>query len=111
MTPETVASLLEKHVVEANVETYRMLFSSTSPQKATDEYWKAVLVLYAQLSGQQREVLVSVMRQVAIDTCANVIGVVENVNSLQGVKGKFQLRYDGEPVEQSVQDCFLELFE
>jgi hypothetical protein len=109
MTPELLAELIRKHVVEVNVATYKAILSWNA-SSATDEYWKKVLALYAELNEQQRQVLVAAMRQAAIDSCASLLGIIENADSL-GVDRAFELRYQGEVIETSTQDCFLALFE
>lgn len=93
MTPKEFAAILMKSIVEENTETYQDIFASTSPEGASDPYWKRALALYRDLSADQRPILFEIMRQVAVDTTSNFLGAIDGVNSLEGAAEKFTLLY------------------
>lgn len=93
MSPNEFARALMQSVVEENVEAYQDIFTNTSSDGASDPYWKRALILYDALSRDQRSVLFEIMRQVAVDTTSNVLGVIDGVNSLEGITEDFTLLY------------------
>lgn len=107
MTPQKLAHQLRTAVVEENVTIYRDLFSNTSIEEASDPYWRRALTLFGALSPEQREVFFEVVRQVAVDTTSNVLGVVDGVNGLEGIEGEFELRLGGNKLSGDLQSQFL----
>ena len=94
MPTDFVASL-GKAVIEENASIYRQLFTETSLTKVSDPYWKRALTLFNSLSLEQREVFFEVIRQVTVDTAANVLGVIDGVNTLDGIEEEFLLTDGG----------------
>jgi len=80
-------------VVKENVEVYQDMFTSVSSDGASDPYWKRALTLYEALSHDQRSVLFEIMRQVAVDTTSNVLGIIDGVNFVEGLPEDFMLLY------------------
>ncbi|WP_416799074.1 hypothetical protein [Ciceribacter azotifigens] len=66
-------------------------------------------MLFNSLTSDQKEVFLEVMRQVAIDTTANILGVLDGVNSIEGLDCELQLTCDDEtdPLNGDLQDLFL----
>lgn len=69
--------------------------------------WRRALKLFGALSPEQREVFFEVVRQVAVDTTSNVLGVIDGVNALEGVHGEFELRLGGKKLSGDLQSQFL----
>jgi hypothetical protein len=107
MTPQEFVIQLREAVVEENTAIYRDLFSSTTIEKATDPYWKRSLGLFSALSPEQRMVFFEVVRQIAVDTTSNVLGVIDGVNALEGVDGEFKLDLEGKKLSGDLQSLFL----
>lgn len=82
-------------VVEDNVATYREIFEITSPDNASDPYWKRALSLFQALPPEQKPIFFEVLRQVCVDTTSNVLGVIDGVNAVEGGTGEFTLIYGG----------------
>jgi hypothetical protein len=108
MTPESFVWKLNAAVVEENNATYRALLLNTDPNEASDPYWKRVLTVFSNLNAGQREVLIELTRQVAIDTAANVLGVIDGRCALEGVDGEFRLTYGARNLAGDLQSLFLE---
>jgi hypothetical protein len=108
MTPESFVSKLSATVVEENNAIYRALLLDTDPSEASDPYWKRVLTVFNDLNADQREVLVELTRQVAIDATANVLGVIDGTCALEGVDGEFRLTYGARNLAGDLQSLFLE---
>jgi hypothetical protein len=108
MTPESFVWKLNAAVVENNHAIYRTLLLNTDPREASDPYWKRVLTVFSNLSADQREVLIELTRQVAIDTTANVLGVIDGACALEDVDGEFRLTYGARNLAGDLQSLFLE---
>jgi hypothetical protein len=108
MTPQDFASQLNAAVVEENMATYRSLFINTRIEQASDPYWKRALSLFHELSPEQREILLEIVRQVAVDATANVLGVIDGVCRLQSTHSKFELTCESEELSGDLQGLFLE---
>ncbi|MBV8157559.1 MAG: hypothetical protein JO278_07880 [Dyella sp.] len=108
MTPESFVSKLNAAVVEESNATYRALLLNTDPSEAPDPYWKRVLTVFGDLDPDQREVLIELTRHVAIDTVANVLGVIDGACALEGVDGEFRLTYGARNLAGDLQSLFLE---
>jgi hypothetical protein len=95
MTPQDFVNRLQFSVVEENMEIYRGLFASTSVELASDIHWKHALRFFADLSPDQQEIFFDVIRQVIVDTTSNLLGIVDGVNTLEGVVDTFELSCGG----------------
>lgn len=108
MTPNKFVSSLRMAVVQENLNIYRQLFTSTSIDKVSDSYWINALTLFNDLSAEQQEVFFMVVRQVAVDTTSNVLGVIDGVSALNGVDEQFELiSEDGTKLNGDLQSLFL----
>jgi hypothetical protein len=85
MTPKDFSVGMMRGVVDENVAAYRNLFNTTSPQEASDPYWKRALNLFSTLDADQREVFFEVIRQASVDMTSNVLGVLDGVNAVEGI--------------------------
>jgi hypothetical protein len=110
MTPQEFAKLIRNHVVETSVAIHRMSLESTPQHKASPEYLP-VLQFYSQGTLEQRSALIALVRRISIDTCAEMIGVIENAAGVPDLSGKFELRYEDTPIDNDAQDAFLALIE
>jgi hypothetical protein len=108
MTPEKFVVQLRATVIDENVAIHRKLFTNTSVEKASDPYWKRALALFHSLSSDQQEVFFEVIRQIAVDTTSHVLGVIDGVNSVEGVDAELMLTYGDEKLLLSgdLQDLF-----
>ena len=107
MTAQKFVSQLRKEIVNENTTIYCGLFSNTLIKNATDPYWKRALELFGKLSPEEKEVFFEVIRQITVDTTSNVLGVIDGVNTLQGINGEFELRLDGKKLSGDLQSLFL----
>lgn len=110
MRAKDFVTRLRAGIVDENVAIYRDLFSNASLAGASDPYWRRALVLFNSLTSQQKEVFLEVLRQVAVDTTANILGVLDGVNSIEGMDCGLLLICDTEadPLNGDLQNLFLE---
>lgn len=113
MNAESFAKQIRKSIIEDNLAIYRDLFASTSPDGASDPYWKRSLALYGNLTEEEKAVLFEIIRQVMSDTVSNFMGVLDGVSTLEGADDELVLstREGGEEISGNLQDLFLELEE
>lgn len=107
MTPEQLVRGLLTSVVDENVVLYRDLFARTEPGKAIDPYWIRALALFGSLSEEQREVFFEVVRQVAVDTTSNILGVIDGISYIEGADGGFELTHGARKLNGDLQSLFL----
>lgn len=107
MTPHELVLLLRKAVVQENVSIYRDIFNNTPASKVTDLYWKRALECFGTLSVEQKNILFEIIRQISVDTTSNILGIIDGVNILDGVKGSFDLSLDGISLNGDLQSIFL----
>ncbi|QDQ28768.1 transposase [Chitinimonas arctica] len=108
MKPQEFAIKLHAAVVEENTVAYRDLFSNSTIENTSDAYWKRALAFFSSLEPSQREVFFEILRQVAVDTTSNILGVMDGVNSLEGGDVEFQLIANGdEELNGDLQSIFL----
>jgi hypothetical protein len=108
MSPQEFVFQLNAVVVEENVATYRRLLLNTPIDLASDPYWRRVVKLCSELNADQREVLLELTRQVAIDTTANVLGVVDGVCPIGDLDYGLRLTYGDKDLGGDLQSLFLE---
>jgi hypothetical protein len=108
MKPDEFVSRLRLAVIEENTALYRKIFADTAVEKASDPYWKRALALFNVLSPEQQGVFLEVVRQVAVDTTSNVLGIIDGVNALDGVDAEFELSCStGSKLSGDLQSLFL----
>ena len=73
MTPEDFVVQIRKSIVDENLSAYRNILTCTEVQNARDPHWQRALRLYANMKPDEREVLFDIIRQVMIDTIANML--------------------------------------
>jgi hypothetical protein len=95
MTPQQLVNGLHSSFIDGNLTLYRDIFLTAEVDHARDPYWKRALALFNSLTEDQRTVFFEVMRQTAMDTTASVLGVLDGVSSIEGVKGEVVLASDG----------------
>jgi hypothetical protein len=108
MSPQEFVWQLNAFVVEESTATYRDLLFNTRAEQASDHYWKRVLTLFSELTPDQREVLLELTRQVAIDATANVLGVIDGACALGDAHSRFRLTHGGRDLAGDLQSLFLE---
>jgi cytochrome P450 len=104
MKPEDFVSAIQS-AIDENVETYAKLFAST--ETATDEYWIAAKRFFDSLPATDREVVLRIMRQVAIDTVSTLFGILDGTSAIQDRFEEFQLTHKKTKLNGDLQDLFI----
>ncbi|WP_411835988.1 hypothetical protein ACLBNB_02325 [Pseudomonas chlororaphis subsp. aurantiaca] len=109
MKPKDFVAGLRENVIDENISIYKNLFSNTSIEKVTDQYWKNVLALFQSLPSEQQAVFFELIRQTMIDTTSNILGILDGVSTLNGANDKFALTYgkSQETLTGDLQSLFL----
>jgi hypothetical protein len=109
MTSEDFVAQIRSAVVEQNVASYKQVFESTPPERASDPYWKRALTLYRSLDEPSRLVLLEIMRQAAVDTVSNLFGILDGSNAVDP-REDYVLATATNPqkINGDLQDLFLE---
>lgn len=109
MQPKAFVTGVIESAVDENVAMYAKLFAST--ETATDEYWIAAKRFYDSLSAADREVVLRIMRQVAIDTVSTLFGILDGTSSISGAFEQFVLTHKRTKLNGDLQDLFIEAVE
>ena len=108
MTPKQLINGLRSFVIDENVAIYRDLFGKTSVKETTDLYWKRALDLFNRLSPEQQETFFEIIRQIAVDTTSNILGVIDGVSPIKGAVGDISLLSDNkQKLSGDLQSLFL----
>lgn len=110
MTPEVFVSQVRAVIVQQNFTLYKDLFETIRSDAASDDYWKRALALHRSLSETDRSVLFEIMRQVAVDTVSNLLGILDGTCAVDGLREGFVLtsQPDNQTLNGNLQDLFLE---
>jgi hypothetical protein len=100
---------IRNRVLSDNWNAYKGIFSRTTPESATDPYWREALRLYSRLDQNDRDVLLTVMRQVMVDTISNIFAVLDGAATFPGPREKITVDVSGQRIGGTLQDQFLEL--
>jgi hypothetical protein len=114
MTPTELVQAIKTEIVDTNLAIYRDLFRTTDRGDAIDPYWARTLATFDRMEADDQDVLFEIIRQVAIDTVSNVLGVLDGLSSLPGVEEGFHLAAERDTAARlngSLQDEFLQLVE
>ena len=111
MKPETLVKILDRDVIERNLDLYRDLLDTTT--EAKDPVWKGILPIYINFSKDEKETFLNFLRIVEINTLSHVLGILDGVNSADGIVEDFILTTESceERINENLQDLFLELIE
>jgi hypothetical protein len=113
MTPEDFVSKVRSAVLQQNADIDKDLFESTTPESASDAYWRRALALHRSLRDADRAVLFEIMRQVRVDTVSELLGILDGSSALEGPREDFVLtsQPDDRKLNGNLQDLFLEVEE
>jgi hypothetical protein len=109
MNQQQLVARIRAEIIDQNLAIYRDLFANTEVGSAVDPHWKRALGLCSALSEEQRVVLFQVVRQVMVDTCSNLLGVLDGVSWLEGQAEDFKLTMESgtEKLNEGLQDLLL----
>lgn len=98
-------------IIEDGCSMYKRTFDNTTISSKTNEYWKNALSLYHSLDGAEKEVFLTVVKQVMIDSVSSVLGILDGSSSLNGGNLNFDVKIDGKSTDDMLQDAFLRFIE
>jgi hypothetical protein len=109
MNSEEFCRNIHQAVVVENSGVYRELLEKTNRATVSDDHWKRLLLLFDQLHDQQKETLLATMRQVAVDTCSNLLGILDGTTCFDSSNADFQLIHNGSgrSLSGDLQEIFL----
>jgi len=93
---EFVVQLYHK-ISEYNIDEYKALYEGTTIEEASDCYWKKALAFFQKLSDEEKECFFSIIRQVAVDTTANILSILDNSSYLKNKDNDLVLTFENKP--------------
>ncbi|SFN92416.1 hypothetical protein SAMN05421594_4734 [Chryseobacterium oleae] len=111
MKPEQLVRVLERDVIEGNIELYRNLLNTTN--EAQDPVWKGILPMYIEFSKEEKDVFLKFLRIVEINTLSHVLGILDGSTYVDEIDDDLLLTTENSNVKinEDLQDLFLELIE
>lgn len=111
MKSEELVKILNRDVIEGNLELYKNLLDTTN--EATDPVWKGILPIYIDFSKEEKEVFIKFLRVIEINTLSHVLGILDGSTFVEEIKNDFILTTENsdEKINEDLQDLFLELIE
>lgn len=110
-TSRDFVAAVRSDVIDANLQCYKQMFTTSDAGRATDRYGREALLFYASLDATGRQTLFRIIRQVMVDTISNVFGILDGVVNLGQESGTFVLELSGQKLSGALQDEFLEVEE
>lgn len=93
MNSNDFVTSLKKSVIDENLSIYKDLFTKTSADKISDEYWKKALTLFNSLNHEQQETVFQIIRQIMVDTTSNLLGIIDGTSYIEGTDEELELTY------------------
>ena len=104
MTPEQFVAAVRAEVIDNS--GYQEILR-TPFKDVTDPYWRKVIDLYQRLDPNDKEVIASIFRQVAVDTISEVLGILDGVADVASFPIALELTCSGTQLNGDLQDYFL----
>lgn len=111
MKAEELVQILNRDVIEGNLELYQNLLETAN--EATDPVWKGILPMYINFSKEERQFFLKFLKIVEINTLSHVLGILDGTTHADGIDDDFIITtdQDSEKVNGDLQDLFLEIIE
>lgn len=111
MKPENLVKILNREVIEGNLELYKNLLDTTD--EANDPVWAGILPIYINLSKEERNVFIKFLRIVEINTLSHVLGILDGSTYSDEIEESFILTTENsnDKINEDLQNLFLELTE
>lgn len=106
---ERIAKVLSDMILE-NQQIYQELFSNTELEKCSDNYMIKAINLYRSLNESNQEILLSIVKQVTIDTVSNLLGIFDGSVTIRDDL-EFKVIVNEHDTECELQDTFLAYLE
>jgi len=98
-------------IVERGVTLYKEIFNEPDSDD-TIEYWKNARSLFLEFDEAQQDVFFSILKQVEIDTIANIFAVFDGIRGLDGsVEWLAKVYLNGIDTNEDLSDDFLRYVE
>lgn len=107
MSPEAFVNAILSEVLDSNIRFYREALEGS--EEATDPYWIASRSFYSRLPAAERELVIRMMQQSAVDALSNILGILDGTSTLDGYGEDFTLEYGAskKKLNGDLQDLFL----
>lgn len=110
MSPEQFIKGVHVSVITNTIDVTQHLFETTDISKATDPYWIKAQGLFDKLDQNDRDILISMMRQSAVDTTSMMLGALDGSSMLKGQDSEVEVttKDTKELLSGDLQELFLQ---
>lgn len=77
MKEKNLALALKNKVIDENILFYKNTLDSFNKDEITDLHWKKLIDFYRQQPEENKDLFVRTIRQVAIDSVSNILGIID----------------------------------
>lgn len=111
MKSEEFVKILNREVIEGNLDLYRNLLDNTN--EANHPVWKGILPIYINFSKEEKEIFLKFLKIVEINTLSHVLGILDGSTYTDDIENNFILMIENEDekLNEDLQSSFLELIE
>ncbi|WP_394191374.1 hypothetical protein [Pseudoalteromonas atlantica] len=108
MKPEHLVDEILARTVNENVTFYKSMLENVPRNEVTDPYWKELLAFYDKSNQGERELIITLMKQVSQDSIASLLSIIDG-SGYSELKTELKLTDDsGKPLQGELSDIFIE---
>ena len=109
MTPEEFVACIRDEILEKYLQMLHQELADGVIHKTRSFHWPDAVDFYRSLDAQQRVRLMTVSRQIIVDTLSYVFGILDGSTLLEHHREYFRLTYgnDSDKLNGDLQDLFL----
>jgi len=108
MKDKDFCKFLYQTVVDEAIREYQKLIEQSDLNLSHNAYWKNLCLLYQSLNTENKSILIEIMRQISIDTISHLLGILDGSSYFGKYNKDFNLSYNNQKLNGSLQDLFLE---
>ncbi len=106
--PEHLVDEILARTVNENVTFYKSMLENVPRNEVTDPYWKELLAFYDKSNQGERELIITLMKQVSQDSIASLLSIIDG-SGYSELKTELKLTDDsGKPLQGELSDIFIE---
>jgi len=97
-------------ISDQSIETYINLFENPKNEEITDSFWKNAIAFYQKVSDEDKQCFFRILKQVTIDTTAEILAILDNSAYLKNKDDDLELffkRAPNEKINGDLVDVFL----
>jgi len=105
--PEHLVDEILARTVNENVTFYKSMLGNIPRNEVTDPYWKELLAFYDKSNQGERELIITLMKQVSQDSIASLLSIIDGTGYSE-LKSELKLSDNsGKSLQGELSDIFI----